>query len=741
MELSRYTANAVQALSGAQSAAKRFGHSFVGSEHLLMGIIECGDRTAKLLNDSGVTAEAAAPYIDTVVGSGRSIFTDSFGNTQTVKKILELSLYESKSKASPLVDTSHILISIMRERDSLGARIIDSLCFDTDALRSALENGTELEPEAEEDYELELSPRVPERFGRSMTPVLDDYTRDLTALARRGKLDPVIGRDEEINRVLQTLCRRTKNNPVLIGEPGVGKTAVAEGIALKIIDGGVPRALSGARLLSLDLSAMIAGTKYRGEFEERLKTAIDELKDDPGIILFIDEIHNIVGAGAGEGSMDAANILKPALARGELRVIGATTVEEYRAHIEKDSALERRFTPILISEPDAFRTKEILSGLKDRYEKHHGVKLPRETVEAAVDLSVRFMADRRLPDKAIDLMDEACALVRIKAPNDDFPTVTPSDIEAVVADRTGIDVKAVNGFGRFDDFEKRLGERVFGQENAIQLVSAVLRRAASGLSEPDKPFSSFVFFGPSGSGKRTLAESLAEEAFGGQILSISGNELSDEHSAVKLLGAPTGYADSEKGGILTEFLRLHPFSVILIEEADGASSGALSVIGELLKSGVAADGRGRLTSLRSAVIILTVDADAKNRSVGFESSTNSAESVSSELGRKLPRTLTSSVDAVVAFEKLSPPAVKKIVEKTLSRLSERAEKKRIKLTASGEAVEFMTKLCGGSASEAERIVSVYAENALSAAVLSGKIAPGDSAEIMCLDGKIEAERV
>ena len=739
MELSRYTANAVQALSGAQSAAKRFGHSFVGSEHLLMGIIECGDRTAKLLNDSGVTAEAAAPYIDTVVGSGRSIFTDSFGNTQTVKKILELSLYESKSKASPLVDTSHILISIMRERDSLGARIIDSLCFDTDALRSALENGTELEPEADEEFDQSLG--LPERFGRSMTPVLDDYTRDLTALARRGELDPVIGRDEEINRVLQTLCRRTKNNPVLIGDPGVGKTAVAEGIALKIIEGGVPRALSGARLLSLDLSAMIAGTKYRGEFEERLKTAIDELKDDPGIILFIDEIHNIVGAGAGEGSMDAANILKPALARGELRVIGATTVEEYRAHIEKDSALERRFTPIFISEPDAFRTKEILSGLKERYEKHHDVKLPRETVEAAVDLSVRFMADRRLPDKAIDLMDEACALVRIKAPNDACPTVTPSDIETVVADRTGIDMKAVNGFGRFDDIEKRLSERVFGQDKAIQLVSVVLRRAASGLSEPDKPFSSFVFFGPSGSGRRTLAEALADEAFGGQILSVNGSELADEHSAVKLLGTPTGYADSEKGGVLTEFLKLHPFSVILIEGADMASSGALSVLADLLKSGVAADGRGRLASLRSSVIILTVDADARNRSVGFESSHGPAESISSEMGRKLPQSLTSSVDAVVAFERLSRPAVKRIVEKALSRLIERAAKKHITLSVSDEAAEKLTELCGSSASEAERLVAVYAENALSAAVLVGEIVSGDSAAIKCLDGKIEAERV
>ena len=421
MELSRYTENAINAMSGAQESARSFGHSFVGSEHLLMGIIKCGDNTAKTLVASGITEEAAAPYIDTVVGGGRNIFTDSFGNTQTVKRILELALYEAKSMNSELIDTKHILLSIMRERDSMGARIIDTLCNNKEELRSSL-----VSREPDDDEEIVDSPIVSRRDtefvkparsvkGRSATPVLDAYSRDLTALAKDGKLDPVIGRETEIARVLQTLCRRTKNNPVLIGDPGVGKSAIVEGIANRIANGTVPDALFGSRILSLDIGAMIAGTKYRGEFEERLKAVIDELTSDESTILFIDEIHTIVGAGAGEGSIDAANIMKPALARGELRAIGATTVDEYRRYIEKDSALERRFTPILVSEPTPEQTRTILFGLRPGYETHHGIKISDDAIDAAVELSVRFIADRQLPDKAIDLMDEACARLRLNS--------------------------------------------------------------------------------------------------------------------------------------------------------------------------------------------------------------------------------------------------------------------------------------------------------------------------------------
>lgn len=526
MDLSKYTQEAVTALSEAQNAANSFGHSFVGSEHLLIGLIRSGDLTSRLLIGAGVTEDAATPYIDSVVGKGRNIFTDSFGNTKNVKHILELSLYEAKSEGKRLVDTNHILLSIMRERDSIGSRIIEALCRDRETLRRALINGDEaaFNDRKDEDavpyaplYETKFA--AERFFGNSSTPVIDAYSRDLTSLAAEGKLDPVIGRDAEIEKVLTTLCRRTKSDPVLIGDPGVGKTAVAEGVAQRIVSGDVPSKLKGSRLLSLDLAAMIAGTKFRGEFEERLKAVITEASENTDVILFIDEIHNIVGAGSGEGSLDAANIMKPALARGELRAIGAATTAEYRKYIEKDSALERRFTPILISEPTPEQAVDILSGIKDRYEKHHGVRISTEAINSAVDLSIRFFADRALPDKAIDLIDEACAKARMKAiKHDDAPEITKAEIIGVIAERTGTDAETLLGRGRYNDLEAKLSESIFGQKKALDRITAVLKKSFAGLSDSDRPLASFIFAGKTGIGKETTAVRLSDALFGGSYV-------------------------------------------------------------------------------------------------------------------------------------------------------------------------------------------------------------------------------
>ncbi|MBO4562368.1 MAG: ATP-dependent Clp protease ATP-binding subunit [Clostridia bacterium] len=771
MELSRYTENAINAMSGAQESARSFGHSFVGSEHLLMGIIKCGDNTAKTLVASGITEEAAAPYIDTVVGGGRNIFTDSFGNTQTVKRILELALYEAKSMNSELIDTKHILLSIMRERDSMGARIIDTLCNNKEELRSSL-----VSREPDDDEEIVDSPIVSRRDtefvkparsvkGRSATPVLDAYSRDLTALAKDGKLDPVIGRETEIARVLQTLCRRTKNNPVLIGDPGVGKSAIVEGIANRIANGTVPDALFGSRILSLDIGAMIAGTKYRGEFEERLKAVIDELTSDESTILFIDEIHTIVGAGAGEGSIDAANIMKPALARGELRAIGATTVDEYRRYIEKDSALERRFTPILVSEPTPEQTRTILFGLRPGYETHHGIKISDDAIDAAVELSVRFIADRQLPDKAIDLMDEACARLRLNSAekenvlsirrrieaaadlgdyelaeklreeerNAEYTarensTVTRDDIAAIISERTGIDAAASYGSCWLNDIDNTLKQRVFGQDEAIDRVSAVLRRSAAGLGDPKKPFSSFIFAGRSHVGKKTLVGRLADTAFNKSVVRLTGAELTDDTSAMRLIGAPTGYKDSDNGGFLTEYVRLHPVSVVLVDSPEFCSQKVLSLFTEILSNGMIEDGRGRPVSFRNCVIVFCVDTDSDERPLGFESkATDDPDRVLNAVRKKLPSSLVSSVDTVIAFRSLERPDLLKITSLLLSELAERTKRRGADIVFTDDVSEDIADACNGSAARIPQIISLRAEDAVSRALLSGTIGSGSSA--------------
>lgn len=813
MEFSKYTDSAINAMSCAQEAAAELNHSFVGSEHLLMGLIKCGDRTSRLLQKHGVTAAAALPYIDTVIGGGRSRFTDSYGNTQSVKRILELALYEAKSFGSELIGTQHILLSVMRERDCMGARILDSLCKsipllkkelaeagasddeDEDAVNDLFDEaqdagaGSADEPSPQtQTYTAHIKPQQRKAAGgirgASSTPVLDAYSRDLTSQAEEDRLDPVIGRDAEIERVILTLCRRSKNNPVLIGEPGVGKTAVAEGLAALIVKGAVPQKLRGCRLLSLDIGAMIAGTKYRGEFEERFKAAVDELIDDPKTILFIDELHTIVGAGASEGSLDASNILKPALARGELRVIGATTIDEYRRYIEKDAALERRFSPILVNEPDAEQTCAILRGLAHKYEAHHGVAIGDEAIKAAVELSIRFMAERRLPDKAIDLIDEAAAAVSIRAaggntakPNEvllreletaaaqgDYdlaerlrsriygaqnemavegftapPMVTAADVEAAVAERTGLDVIAVkNGL---DGLEQRLKTRVFGQDGAITQLAATLRRAAAGLADPEKPMGVICFAGQEDTGRELLAVRLAEELFCGSVVRLNGAELMDDGAVYRLAGAPAGYRDSERGGSLTEYVRLHPYSVILIKNCTQCSEGVIELIAKIASEGVVEDGRGYAVSFRSCVVIILVEAQPQ-KSVGFGMKSGAYSDEAASLARKsLSDSISRSLDSIAVFMPHTAESLTAVASYELSRLAERANKRGINLKFDKDVAEYLAANCGMSAGVIKQLVTAGAEDALSRAILCGSVSSGDAARCSIIDGKYSIERL
>jgi ATP-dependent Clp protease ATP-binding subunit ClpC len=561
----RFTEGARRALAIAQESAKELGHNYVGTEHLLLGLLQEEDSPAsRMLAQAGVEYSAALRQIERLVGRGDYQFTDSFGYTSRTKKVIELSLYEAKSLNNNYIGTEHLLLALIRERESVAARILQDLGVDLAELRKSMNEGA---------GEGVGKPSAARGAGSMDTPTRDKNSKDLTRLARDGELDPVIGRGEEISRIIQILSRRTKNNPVLIGDPGVGKTAIIEGLAQRIVSGDIPEILKDKRVVTLDIGGMLAGTKYRGEFEERIKAAIDELIASGNTILFIDELHTIVGAGASEGSVDASNILKPALARGQIQVVGATTLDEYRRHIEKDAAFERRFQPVTVGEPSQEEAKQILFGLRDRYEAHHMARITDEAVNAAVELSARYISDRFLPDKAIDLMDEAASKVRLQAyvsppdlkelenkieearkekeeavNNQNYEraaqvrdaemqlrkemeelrkswenarkeekcVVTEEDVAQVVASWTGVPVKKLteDESQRLLNLEGTLHDRVIGQDEAVSAVARAIRRARAGLKDPKRPIGSYIFLGPTGVGKTELAKALAEAMFG-----------------------------------------------------------------------------------------------------------------------------------------------------------------------------------------------------------------------------------
>src|SRR4051812_31224954 len=659
----KFTERARKVLQLAQEEAQRFNHNYIGTEHLLLGLVREGEGVAaKVLANLGVDLNKVRSAVEFIIGRGERTVTGDIGLTPRAKKVIELSVEEARRLNHNYIGTEHLLLGLVREGEGIAAGVLESLGVSLDKVRQQV------------NYVLNQSGTYSQQESRhsSKTPVIDQLGMDLTAAARAGKLDPCIGRDKELERVIQILSRRTKNNPALVGEPGVGKTAIVEGLAQRIASGDAPETLMGKRLLTLDIGSLVAGTKYRGEFEERLKKIIEEVRSSGNCILFIDELHTLVGAGAAEGAVDAANILKPSLARGELQCIGATTLDEYRKYIEKDAALERRFQPVLVEEPTIEETMQILQGIKDRYEAHHKLEISDEAIKAAAELAARYVPDRFLPDKAIDLIDEAASRVRMQrasAPpsykemlrslesvqnekeaaisaqqyelaaeyrdqeaklraklekiesgwqtqqSADKPIVTAEDIAHVVAMWTGIPVMRIaeEESSRLLKMEEALHDRVKGQDEAITMVAKAVRRARAGLKDPRRPIGSFIFLGPTGVGKTELVRALAEFMFGSEeaMIKIDMSEFMERHSVARLVGAPPGYIGYEEGGQLTEAVRRKSYSVVLLDEIEKAHPKIFNILLQIMDDGRLTDAKGRKVDFRNTIIVMTSNVGAE----------------------------------------------------------------------------------------------------------------------------------
>ena len=751
----RFTERAQKALLYAQEEARNMGHNYVGTEHLLLGLLREKDgAAAKVLTDMGMDLDKMRNYIVQLVGKGNYNFNEGFGYTPRTKRVMELSFYEARNLGHNYVGTEHLLLALVREGEGVAARILKDANIDFEKIRGQI-----MQMVQEEGGESQSTPR-----GKSNTPNLDQFGTDLTELAREGKLDPVIGRDKEIERVVQILSRRTKNNPVLIGEPGVGKTAIAEGLAQRIVEGNIPELLKGKRVVTLDLSGMVAGAKYRGEFEERLKSVMEEIKQAKDVILFIDEMHTIIGAGAAEGAIDASNILKPALARGEIQAIGATTLDEYQKHVEKDAALERRFLPVMVGEPTVEETIQILHGLRDRYEAHPKVRITDEAIEAAATLSDRYITDRFLPDKAIDLIDEAASRVRLKsytAPPDlknlekkledlrkekeeavanqnfekaaqlrDEERKVRDEIEAekekwkktqaagnqmvgeqeiaeIISNWTGIPVVKLTEeeSERLLKMEETLHRRVIGQDEAINAVSRAIRRARVGLKDPKRPVGSFMFLGPTGVGKTELCRALAEVLFGDEdyMIRIDMSEYMERHAVSRLIGSPPGYVGYDEGGQLTEQVRRRPYSVILFDEIEKAHPDVFNILLQILEDGRLTDGKGRVVDFRNTVIVMTSNVGAhtirKQKTLGFAPVQDTIDSeyekmkenIMEELKKTFRPEFINRVDEIIVFHALEDEHLRKIVPLMLENAIKRLAQKDIHLTISDAAKDFMVK--------------------------------------------------
>ncbi len=670
----KFTKRAEKAIEIANEIALEFGHNYIGTEHLLYGLLKEGSGVAsKVLENQGIEPSQIEEQIDLLVGRNEEITEDAVvGFTPRTKRVIENAFREAKKLGSDFIGTEHLLIAIMKEPDSVAVRIMLDLNVNPQKLYNEMVKILNEEMQDGESAEKRSTSQKQNLGSYNQTQTLNQYGTDLTKQAIDGKLDPVIGRKEEIERVIQILSRRMKNNPCLIGEPGVGKTAVVEGLAEKIIAEDIPEQLKGKRVVTLDISSMVAGAKYRGDFEDRIKKCLNEVKKAGDVILFIDEIHTIVGAGSAEGAVDAANILKPLLARGEIQLIGATTLNEYRKYIEKDSALERRFSPVTVNEPSKEETIQILEGIRDKYEAHHNVKITKEAIQSAVDLSIRYINDRFLPDKAIDLIDEAASKVRMKAytqPENlkklekeltsiekekeeaihaqDFEkaaalrdkqhekqeklekekqkwenknrkeviTLTEEDIAEVIASWTRIPVKKLtqDENEKLRNLEASLHERVVGQNEAVEAVAKAIRRGRVGLKDPNRPIGSFLFLGPTGVGKTELSKALAEALFGNEdaMLRIDMSEYMEGHSVSKLIGSPPGYVGYDEGGQLTEKIRRNPYSVILFDEIEKAHPDVMNMLLQILDDGRLTDSNGRHVNFKNTVIIMTSNVGAR----------------------------------------------------------------------------------------------------------------------------------
>ncbi len=808
----KFTDRARKVLTLAQDEAQRFNHNYIGTEHLLLGLVREGEGVAaRVLENMNVELSKVRTAVEFIIGRGDRPVVGEVGLTPRAKRVIELAIDEARRLGHNYIGTEHLLLGLVREGEGIAAGVLESLGVNLDKVRHqvihVLSQSSSTTP-------------TQETKRPSKTPTLDQLGINLTEAARSGALDPVIGREKEIERVIQILSRRRKNNPALIGEPGVGKTAIAEGLAHRIVSGDVPETLIDKRVLTLDIGSLVAGTKYRGEFEERLKKIIEELRASNDSVLFIDELHTLVGAGAAEGAIDAANILKPPLARGELQCIGATTLDEYRKYIEKDSALERRFQPVMVDEPTVDEAVAILFGIRERFEEHHRVKISDEAVHAAVDLSVRYVADRALPDKAIDLIDEAGSRVRLRsasAPPEikaaqqalegitvlkdeaiagqdyeaaarlrdeeaqgkerveqlkaawheeqgkETPIVTDEDIAQVVSMWTGIPVIRISAeeSERLLHMEDALHGRVIGQQEAIQTISRAVRRARAGLKDPKRPIGSFIFMGPTGTGKTLLARALAEFMFGSEdaLIKIDMSEFMERHNVSRLVGAPPGYVGYDEGGQLTEAVRRKSYSVIVLDEIEKAHPEVFNILLQIMEDGQLTDAKGRRVDFRNTVIIMTSNVGAqqlqRDSSIGFRAGGSEDVQAAADYERMKDKVLgelkntfrpefLNRIDATVVFRSLTREEIREIVDLLLARVKEQLAGQEMELVVTDGAKDAIIAKGYDQAYGARplrREIQNQIEDALAERMLQASFSAGDTVIVdVGPDGALTIER-
>ncbi|MED1174115.1 ATP-dependent protease ATP-binding subunit ClpC [Bacillus inaquosorum] len=800
MMFGRFTERAQKVLAFAQEEALRLGHNNIGTEHILLGLVREGEGiAAKALQALGLGSDKIQKEVESLIGRGQEM-SQTIHYTPRAKKVIELSMDEARKLGHSYVGTEHILLGLIREGEGVAARVLNNL-------------GVSLNKARQQVLQLlgsnETGSSAAGTNSNANTPTLDSLARDLTAIAKEDSLDPVIGRSKEIQRVIEVLSRRTKNNPVLIGEPGVGKTAIAEGLAQQIINNEVPEILRDKRVMTLDMGTVVAGTKYRGEFEDRLKKVMDEIRQAGNIILFIDELHTLIGAGGAEGAIDASNILKPSLARGELQCIGATTLDEYRKYIEKDAALERRFQPIQVDQPSADESIQILKGLRDRYEAHHRVSITDDAIEAAVKLSDRYISDRFLPDKAIDLIDEAGSKVRLRSfttpPNlkeleqkldevrkekdaavqsqefekaaslrdteqrlreqvedtkkswkekqgQENSEVTVDDIAMVVSSWTGVPVSKIaqTETDKLLNMESILHSRVIGQDEAVVAVAKAVRRARAGLKDPKRPIGSFIFLGPTGVGKTELARALAESIFGDEeaMIRIDMSEYMEKHSTSRLVGSPPGYVGYDEGGQLTEKVRRKPYSVVLLDEIEKAHPDVFNILLQVLEDGRLTDSKGRTVDFRNTILIMTSNVGAselkRNKYVGFnvqdetQNHKDMKDKVMGELKRAFRPEFINRIDEIIVFHSLEKKHLTEIVSLMSDQLTKRLKEQdlSIELTEAAKAkvAEEGVDLEYG-ARPLRRAIQKHVEDRLSEELLRGNIHKGQHIVLDVEDGE------
>ncbi|MBQ4078432.1 ATP-dependent Clp protease ATP-binding subunit [bacterium] len=804
----RFTEKAIKVIMLAQEEARRLGHNFVGTEQVLLGLIGEGTGVAaKTLKAMGVTLKDARVEVEKIIGRGSGFVAVEIPFTPRAKRVLELSWDEARQLGHNYIGTEHLLLGLIREGEGVAARVLENLGVDLNKVRS---NVIKMLGESKPTQQTATAGTA--SGGKTKTPSLDEFGTDLTLAAQEQRLDPVVGREKEIERVIQILARRTKNNPVLLGEPGVGKTAVVEGLAARIVNGEIPDILEGKKVIQLDMGLLVAGTKYRGEFEERLKKIMDEIRQAGNIILIIDEMHTLIGAGAAEGAIDAANILKPALSRGEIQVIGATTLEEYRKYVEKDSALERRFQSIIIEEPSVEDTIEIIKGLKPKYEEHHKLRISDEAIVAATELSYKYITDRFLPDKAIDIIDEAASKLRIQTSalppegkelekqlkavikqkeeairNQEFetasnlrddeadlkekirelslkwredndenkPTVTQEQVAQVVSIMTGIPTtKITEGESeRLLKLESTLHARVIGQDQAVVALSKAIRRARVGLKAPNRPIGSFIFSGPTGVGKTELAKALSEAVFGSEdnMIRVDMSEFMEKHSTAKLIGSPPGYVGYDDGGHLTEIIRKKPYSVILFDEIEKAHPDVFNIMLQILDDGRLTDSKGRHINFKNTIIIMTSNVGASmittTSKLGFSVAEDEQkdkyeklkDTVMEEMKKSFRPEFLNRIDDIIVFAHLSKPEIREIVDLMLNDLFKRLESQQLTIEVTDEVKDYLGEAGYSEAYGARplrRLIQKRIEDGLAEEILSGKYSSGNKIVLKLKDEKI-----